>query len=281
MAEVVRVSRVRDFVVVLFYRRGRREVLSFMSIAQSSSFLRFNVVVGLSTAILALTGQQADASFVTGTYLGYGANQQWACGYRSTYSWDSTAALSMSNLKLSERLWDLGDGQQTVTWCAQVFQGVTIGTNYTFEVVSMDLVPQTPPAPGPMGYAKAALLSDAMDRWLGADSRVIASAGSANASAAAFNALVWEVINENFASTDLTTIVSRISLTTGAFRSNLAGEGLSIFNAMVGSLGTDGWRTANTEGWLNATAQDQIRVVPAPGAIAVVLLGGLIGRRRR
>ncbi len=269
------------FVVVLFYRRGRREVISFMSTAQTNQILRFDVLAGLSTAILVMATQRSDASFVTGTYLGYGANQQWACGYRETFQWDSTAALSTFNLKLSERLWDMGDGQQTVTWCAQVYQGVTIGTSYNFSVVSMDLVPQTPPAPGPMGYAKAAVLSDAMDRWLGADSRVIASAGTANAAAAAFNALVWEVVNDNFASTDLATIASRLSLTTGAFRSNLAGEGLSIFNAMVTSLGQGGWRTANTEGWLSPTAQDQIRMVPAPGAIAVVLLGGLIGRRRR
>ena len=272
-----------DFLKVCFQiAGGRREVCSSM-FKNLIPALCSAVLPAVPCAAFVLVAQQASASVVTGTYLGYGANQQWACGYKQSYLWDSTGALSMSNLKLSERLWDMGDGQQTVTWCAQVYQGVTIGTSYTFDVVSMDLVPQTPPAPGPMGFAKAAILADAMNRWLGTDSRVIASAGTANAGAAAFNALVWELINDNFASTDLATIVSRMSLTTGAFRSGLSGEGLSIYNAMVASLGQGGWRTANTEGWLSPTAQDQIRMAPVPAPAALLLLaGGLVrGARRR
>jgi hypothetical protein len=50
---------------------------------------------------------------------------------------------------------------------------------------------------------------------------------------------------------------------------------------MVASIGQGGFQTANTEGWLSPTAQDQIRMVPAPGAIGLVLLGGLLSRRRR
>ena len=223
----------------------------------------------------------ASAGGISGTYLGYGANEQWGCAYKSSLVWDSTASVSYANLKLSERLWDLGDGSTTVTWCAQVYQGVTVGNFYAFDVVAMDMVPQTPPAPGPMGFAKAAVMSDVMSRWLGADSRVIAAAGSANASAAAFNAIVWEIVNENFVTSDLATIVSRMSLTAGAFRSTLSGEGLAIYNAMVASIGQGGFQTASTEGWLSPTAQDQIRMVPAPGAIGLVLLGGLLSRRRR
>jgi len=223
----------------------------------------------------------ASAGSVSGIYLGYGAYEQWNCAYKSSLVWDSTAAVNYSGLKLSERLWDLGDGSTTVTWCAQVYQGVTVGNSYAFDVVSMDLVPQTPPAPGPMGFAKAAVMTDAMARWLGADSRVISSAGNANPAAAAFNALVWEIINENFNTSDLSTIVSRLSLQTGAFRSNLAGEGLTIYNAMVASLGQGGFQTTSTEGWLSATAQDQIRMVPAPGVLALAALGGFGARRRR
>ena len=101
--------------------------------------------------------------------------------------------------------------------------------------------------------------------------------------AAAFNALLWEVVNDNFATTDLATIVSRLSLTTGAFRSNLGGEALSIYNAMVASLGSGGWQTTLTEGWLNTTAQDQVRVIPAPAVGMMLGLSGclLAARRRR
>lgn len=241
--------------------------------------------LSLSSALLLSLGlsSTASAGVVSGVYLGYGAYESWGCAYKASLSWDSTASVNYASLNLSERLWNLGDGATTVTWCAQVYQGVTVGNTYTFDVVSMDLVPQTPPAPGPMGFAKAAIMSDAMSRWLGADSRVVASAGNANPAAAAFNALVWELINENFNSSDLATIVSRMSLQTGAFRSNLGGQALTIYNAMVASLGQGGFQTANTEGWLSATAQDQIRMVPvpAPGVIALAAIGGFGLRRRR
>ena len=129
--------------------------------------------VAVALTIACPTTAFAGAS-VSGVYLGYGANEQWGCAYKSSLVWDSTASVNYANLKLSERLWDLGDGSTTVTWCAQVYQGVTVGNSYTFDVVAMDMVPQTPPAPGPMGFAKAAVMSDVMSRWLGADSRVIA-----------------------------------------------------------------------------------------------------------
>ncbi len=238
--------------------------------------------LALIASALTLTISSHSSASITGTYLGYGAHETWGVGFQSSLAWDATSAVTLYNLALTERLWVV-DGESTITWCAQVYQGVSVGTSYTFDVVEMSLVPQTPPAPGPMGFAKAALLSDAMSRWLGADSRVIASAGSANAAAAAFNALLWEVVNDNFATTDLATIVSRLSLTTGAFRSNLGGEALSIYNAMVASLGSGGWQTALTEGWLNTTAQDQVRVIPAPAVGMMLGLSGclLAARRRR
>lgn len=238
--------------------------------------------LALIASALTLTISSLSSASITGTYLGYGAHETWGVGFKSSLAWDETSAVTLYNLALTERLWVV-DGESTITWCAQVYQGVSVGNSYTFDVVEMSLVPQTPPSPGPMGFAKAALLSDAMSRWLGADSRVIASAGSANAAAAAFNALLWEVVNDNFATIDLATIASRLSLTTGAFRSNLGDEALSIYNAMVASLGSGGWQTAPTEGWLSISAQDQVRVIPAPAVAMMLGLSGclLAARRRR
>lgn len=87
----------------------------------------------------------ASASVVSGVYLGYGSHEQWGCAYKSSLSWDATSSVNHSNLKLSERLWDIGDGRVSVTWCAQVYQGVTIGSSYTFDVVSMDWCPRRRP----------------------------------------------------------------------------------------------------------------------------------------
>ena len=235
----------------------------------------------VSMGVVLISSSSALAGTVSGLYVGYGAYQTWGAGYKQSLLWDSVETVNLSNLKFSERLWDTGTGTNTVTWCAQVYQGVTPGNNYTFDVVALDIVPQTPPAPGPMGMAKAVVMQDAMARWLTADSRVIASAGSANAAAAAFNALVWEIVNDNFVSSDASTIASRMSLTAGAFRSNLGGEALGIYNTMIASLGQGGWQTTATEGWLSITAQDQIRMVPTPGALALLGAAGLVGRRRR
>ncbi len=241
--------------------------------------MKFSTILGIG--MLATASSSAQAAIVTGTYLGYGAHETWGAGLHANYNWDSTAAVNLSNLAFSERRWDVG-GSTQYTWCVQVYQGISAGGTYTFDVVDMQYVPQTPPSPGPMGVAKAALLSDAMARWLDNDGRVIASAGPANSAAAAFNALAWEVVNDNFATTDLATIAARLSLTTGAFRSNLGGNALTIYNSMVSSLGSGGWQTAATEGWLSPTAQDQIRGIPAPGpAMVAVLFGAFNARRRR
>ena len=187
---------------------GIERVMNQMTTTCCSGSKLCQTSLALIASALTLTISSHSSASITGTYLGYGAHESWGVGFQSSLAWDATSALTLYNLALTERRWVV-DGESTITWCVQVYQGVSVGTAYTFDVVEMSLVPQTPPAPGPMGSAKAALLSDAMSRWLGADSRVIASAGSANAAAAGFNALLWEVVNDNFATTDLATIVSR------------------------------------------------------------------------
>ena len=72
-----------------------------------------------------------------------------------------------------------------------------------------------------------------------------------------------------------------MSLTTGALRANLTGEAAAIYGDMFASLGVGGWQTVSTEGWLSISAQDQFRIVPGPAALALLVFGGLITRRRR
>ena len=139
---------------------------------------RFTAIV---TACLAtgLSASAASAGF-TANYLGYGNFQSHSVGYSTALAWNSVASVSMFNLKLAEHRWEVG-GESVYTWCAQLYQGVTAGNSYAYEAVALEMAPQTPPAPGPMGVAKATLLRDAMSRWLGSDGRVIESAGSADA----------------------------------------------------------------------------------------------------
>ncbi|MFM1823869.1 MAG: hypothetical protein RI967_2135 [Planctomycetota bacterium] len=217
---------------------------------------------------------------IDATYLGNGAYQTHRAGFSAALSWDSSAAVTTYNLKLSEHNWSV-KGEAVTTWCVQIFQGLTAGSTYQFDVVEAEMVPQAPPAPGPMGMTKANLLRDAAARWLGADGRVVASAGNANAAAAAFSTLLWEVTHENLGTTDIATARDRLSLDLGAFRAILTGEAATIYGKMVASLGQGGWLTADLEGWRNGTIQDQIRLVPAPGALALLAVGLAAGRRRR
>jgi hypothetical protein len=222
----------------------------------------------------------SEATMIDATYLGNGAYQTHRAGFSAALSWDSSAAVTTYNLKLSEHNWSV-KGEAVTTWCVQIFQGLTAGSTYQFDVVEAEMVPQAPPAPGPMGMTKANLLRDAAARWLGADGRVVASAGNANAAAAAFSTLLWEVTHENLGTTDIATARDRLSLDLGAFRAILTGEAATIYGKMVASLGQGGWLTADLEGWRNGTIQDQIRLVPAPGALALLAVGLAAGRRRR
>jgi hypothetical protein len=222
----------------------------------------------------------SQASMIDATYIGNGAYETHRAGFSAALSWDSSAAVTTYNLKLSEHNWSV-KGEAVTTWCVQIFQGLTAGSTYQFDVVEAEMVPQAPPAPGPMGLTKANLLRDAAARWLGADGRVVASAGNANAAAAAFSTLLWEVTHENLGTTDIATARDRLSLDLGAFRAILTGEAATIYGKMVASLGQGGWLTADLEGWRNGTIQDQIRLVPAPGALALLAVGLAAGRRRR
>ena len=237
------------------------------------------IASGIVSAAVGLTTMSASAS-ITASYVGYGSFQTHGVGYSSDLAWDASSTVTMFNLKLAEHQWDIG-GSTVYSLCAQVFQGITAGSTYTFDVVALEFAPQAPPAPGPMGVAKATLLRDAMARFLGSDGRVIATVGNHAAGSAAFCALAWEIIHENVSTTDVEIAKARLSLATGAFRANLTGEAASIYSAMVGSLGVGGYSSVAAEGWNSPSAQDQFRVVPAPGALALLGLAGLAARRRR
>ena len=235
-----------------------------------------NMGLGIAAATAAVAASSASAGF-SADYLGYGNFETHGVGYSTALSWDSSASVTMFNLKLAEHKWNLG-GTTVYTWCAQLYQGVTSGYVYSFETVALEMAPQTPPAPGPMGAAKAALLRDAMSRFLAADGRVASTVGSSPASSAAFCALAWEIIHENLATQDVDVARARLSLQSGAFRAALSGEAAVIFNSMVSALGQGGYQSVQAEGWNSPTAQD---LVPTPGAFALLGLAGLAARRRR
>ena len=241
--------------------------------------MNHRITTGIVSAAIGLTAMSASAG-ISASYVGYGSFQTHGVGYSSGLAWDSSAVVTMFNLKLAEHKWEVG-GSTVYSWCAQLYQGVTAGSVYAFDVVELEQAPQSPPAPGAMGVAKATLLRDAMSRYLDSAGRVASTLGSPDAGSAAFCALAWEIIHENVSTTDAEVAKARLSLSTGAFRANLTGESSAIFSMMVENLGVGGYRYVAAEGWNSPTAQDQFRLVPAPGALALLGLAGVAARRRR
>jgi hypothetical protein len=244
------------------------------------SLIRSFSAIGASAVCLSSLCSASAYGSLTATYLGRGNNENASLAYNAAQSWDNANAVNFNAAKLAELKWDV-EGTTYYTFCVQIYQGLAVGTTYVFDVVALEDVPNSPPNPGPMGALKAMVLRDAMTRWLGSDSRVIASAGAGSSASAAFNALVWEITHDNFATADAGVLVSRMSLSTGAFRANLSAAALSIFNTMVASLGQGGWLSTESEGWRNSSAQDQVRVVPGPAALALAAIAGVSARRRR
>lgn len=237
------------------------------------------VAKGIACVSIGLASATASAGF-TANYVGYGLFESHMVGYSTALSWNSNASVTMFSLKLAEHKWTL-NGETAYTWCAQLYQGVTAGNDYVFDTVALELAPQTPPAPGPMGIGRATVLRDAMSRFLQSDGRVASGLGSASATTAAFCALAWEITHENFATQDVELVRSRIDLGAGAFRVALSGESAAIFAAMVSNIGNGGYRDAAAEGWTSPTAQDQFRLVPSPGSLAILGLAGVAAIRRR
>lgn len=160
------------------------------------------------------------------------------------------------------------DGVPTKTYCTELTQWAGSGE---FEVVSVDQAPN--PGNG-MGQTKA----DAIYRLFNATNR--GSDVTTSAMAAAFQAVVWEVVY------DYTGDVSSIGMNNGNVVFS-AGIDVSTFNQYV-SFATDmqGDATPSVDALINSTRQDQLRVVPLPGAAAMAGLGlaglaGLATRRRR
>ena len=220
---------------------------------------------------------------LTATLTGYAAGRYEQCGFNSGYSWNSTGAMTLWSVRAQQHIFTESNGNQNLTWCAEVYQGVNLGSTYTFNVTAAENAPSGPVAPGPMCAAKAGVVRDLFARWINSSSGYVSgSIADRDAKSAAFQVVLWEITHENFSATTSQGIVSQLSLSQGAFRASLSGASASWYSQIVASLGVGGFQAANLQGLTNDTAQDQIMLaVPAPGAIALLGLAGLTKRRRR
>ncbi len=234
---------------------------------------------GLAIAVALSLSAAASAESMTLSFLGFGNPVTAGVRYNASLGWDARTAAGYTNILVGPHRWT-AYGQERTTFCVQLFEGVTAGTSYTYNVVDPSQVPDgDDPAnsPGPMGAVKAQLLGDLYRRYY---------AGlSSPAAAGAFQLALYEISHENLTATTAADAVAQLALDKGAFQANKPGGLYATASQMLASLGQGGFGTMgpNLLGLTNASAQDQLLVVPvgAPVMLAGLGLIGLGFMRRR
>ena len=227
---------------------------------------------GLAIAAALGVSAAASANSLTLTFLGFGDSTTTGVRYNSNLGWSSRSSASLTNITVGVHRWGIY-GQERASFCTQLFEGVTVGQTYTFNVVAPSQVPEADDpttAPGPMGAIKAALVNDLYRRYY-ADLAGATQVG-------AFQLAIYEITHENLAASSASQAVSQLALDKGAFQSGKAGGLYATAASMLASLGQGGFGSMgpNLLGLSNASAQDQLLVVPI-GAPAVLAGFGLIG----
>jgi hypothetical protein len=214
----------------------------------------------------------SSASTLTMTYLGRGHTVNTGVAYNSSLAWNARFAATYQTIPVGSQRFG-AYGQERMTFCTQVYEGVTAGSQYTFNIVGVSQVPEadTPAnAPGPMGAIKATLVEDLYRRYY-------AGLGTA-AQIGAFQLAVYEITHENIDATSAAQAVTQLGLDKGAFQANKTGGIFASASAMLASLGQGGFRNMGGQlaGLSNSSAQDQLLVVPV-GAPVVLAGLGLVG----
>lgn len=227
---------------------------------------------GLALSAALAVSAAASASTLTMTYLGRGHTVTTGVAYNSTLAWNSRFTGSFNTVPVGSQRFGIY-GQERTTFCTQIFEGVSVGQQYTFNVVAPSQVPEANDptnSPGPMGEIKATLVNDLYRRYY---------AGLSTATQfGAFQIALYEITHENISATSAAAAVGQLGLQQGAFQANKTGGVFATASAMLASLGQGGFGTMgpNLSGLMHSSAQDQLLVVPV-GAPAILAGLGLLG----
>ncbi len=143
------------------------------------------------------------------------------------------------------------------TYCVDLAQSVSAGTNYTFEVRT----------PAQHGYS--ANQTDILGKLWGGFFGLI----DTSTESAAFQLAVWETVFD-----------SDGALSTGSFKASSPSSAISLAQTWLDTVKAPGYSGPVAELVVlhSPTAQDQITVIPTPGSMALLGLACMvIGRRRR
>ena len=221
----------------------------------------------------------SSASTLTMTYLGRGHTVNTGVAYDSSLAWNARFAMSFQTVPVGSQRFS-AYGQERMSFCTQVYEGLTAGSQYTYDIVAVSQVPEADSptnAPGPMGAIKATLVEDLYRRYY--------SGLSTASQIGAFQIAIYEITHENLNATSAAQAVTQLGLDKGAFQANKSGGVFASASAMLASLGQGGFKTmgGTLAGLSNASAQDQLMVVPigAPVVLAGLGLVGVGFMRRR
>ena len=143
----------------------------------------------------------------------------------------ATGQENFYNLRAFEHEWTWNDSSNQsasyITHCVEIFQSVSVGSDYVFEVVAIEDVPERPNSgwPGNMGDERARLMRDLYADWANpATGGVNGSAGERDSIASAFQLMIWEITHENFSAVTAEGMVDQISFDLGAIQREFVGS---------------------------------------------------------
>lgn len=166
------------------------------------------------------------------------------------------------------------------SFCPDRTQNVSASAAREYCVTAIENIPLANDA-SPMGALKA----DAMRSLYASEATTLLAGGLSNAYAAAFQLVMWEIVDDfdgSAASIDVD--AGNIIVTQqddSALDAAILAEISTLTTNMMNSLASGGANFQDAIGMTHESFQDQIVLVPAPGAMALMTIGGLMVSRRR
>ena len=233
----------------------------------------------IAIAALAIASSAATAGVVDMTYTGIGAGltvlvHEGANAPRDLFAGELYHTISNG---VGADAYLNGDH---ITFCSDLLEAVSGGTDQ-YIVSEVEDMPLTAGGATPMGAVKA----DAIRSLYSASLLTLQAGGLSNAYAAAFQMTIWEIIADYDGTEASLDIAGGDTSFIAPNGHSLSSNVLSAFNDLKADLlvamGGGGSAFDDLVGLANEGVQDQLVVVPAPGALALLSVGGLVATRRR